>query len=69
MTDKILNLRQAAAELGKPPNTLRFWRAQGIGPRSFLLGGRVAYKASDIESWIESQYAAEEERWASSDIA
>jgi predicted DNA-binding transcriptional regulator AlpA len=29
------------------------------GPRSFLLGKRVAYKRSDVLQWIESQYAAD----------
>ena len=41
----------------RPLSTLRYWRHVGYGPKSFKLGGRVAYKLEDVEQWIESQYS------------
>jgi predicted DNA-binding transcriptional regulator AlpA len=41
-----------------PMSTLRYYRHTSQGPRSFLLGNRVVYRRSDVEAWIESQYAA-----------
>jgi predicted DNA-binding transcriptional regulator AlpA len=48
--------RQLSETYGWPMATLSDWRHKGIGPRSFLLGGRVAYKLEDVEQWIEQQY-------------
>jgi len=55
-------LMEEVSELTRiPRSTLRFYRhaGQGQGPRSFKLGGRICYKRSDVEAWIESQYQAE----------
>jgi excisionase family DNA binding protein len=56
-----LLLIEEVAELTRLPlSTLRFYRHIGKGgPKSFKLGNRVAYKRSDVEAWIESQYQAE----------
>ena len=56
-----LLLIEEVAELTRLPlSTLRFYRHVGKGgPKSFKLGNRVAYKRSDVEAWIESQYQAE----------
>ena len=56
-----LLLIEEVAELTRLPlSTLRFYRHAGKGgPKSFKLGNRVAYKRSDAEAWIESQYQAE----------
>jgi excisionase family DNA binding protein len=56
-----LLLIEEVAELTRLPlSTLRFYRHVGKGgPKSFKLGNRVAYKRSDVEAWIESQYRAE----------
>ncbi len=43
--------------LDRPLATLRYWRHIGYGPKSFKLGGRVAYRLEDVEEWIEAQYA------------
>jgi excisionase family DNA binding protein len=57
-----LLLIEEVAELTRLPlSTLRFYRHVGKGgPKSFKLGNRVAYKRSDVEAWIESQYAKAE---------
>lgn len=36
--------------------TLRYWRAQGVGPRWAKLGRRIVYRESDVQAWIEEQF-------------
>lgn len=39
------------------PNTVRYWRHIGTGPKHFRMGGkRVFYRPEDIEEWIDHQY-------------
>jgi predicted DNA-binding transcriptional regulator AlpA len=56
---KILSKRDVSEAYGWPIATLNDWRHKGKGPRSFMIGGRVAYKLEDIEQWIEAQYRAD----------
>jgi predicted DNA-binding transcriptional regulator AlpA len=37
------------------PETLRYWRWKGMGPKSFRLGSRVVYRETDVIMWIEEQ--------------
>jgi len=39
---------------GIPLSTLRYYRLNGLGPRSFKLGRRVMYAIDDVEAWIEA---------------
>ena len=34
------------------PETVRFWRHVGKGPRSFKVGRKVLYAVEDVESWL-----------------
>jgi predicted DNA-binding transcriptional regulator AlpA len=46
----------AARYLGVSASTLRFWRANGEGPRFFHAGDRlVRYRRVDCDAWIESR--------------
>jgi excisionase family DNA binding protein len=46
----------AARYLGVSAATLRFWRANGEGPRFFHAGERlVRYRRIDLNKWIESR--------------
>lgn len=38
--------------------TLRYWRAQGIGPKWAKLGRRIVYRRSDVQAWIDEQFEA-----------
>jgi predicted DNA-binding transcriptional regulator AlpA len=61
MTDRILNTTEVSDLTRVPIATLRWWRHQGIGPRSFKLGPRkVMYKQSDVQAWLDEQYNAEQ---------
>lgn len=38
------------------PNTLAYWRANGMGPRYARIGRRIFYSRTDIEAWMNSQF-------------
>ncbi len=65
--DELLTLTEVAAIVRAPIATLRYWRHLGTGPRSFRLGRRVVYRASDLQTWITSQDDATGPRTASSE--
>lgn len=53
----LLSTAEVAELTRVPAATLRWWRYNGEGPRSFHLGRRkVFYKRSDVLAWIEQQY-------------
>ena len=51
----LLTIHEAADIVRAPVATLRYWRHLGTGPHSFRLGRRVVYRASDLQTWINSQ--------------
>jgi Helix-turn-helix domain len=53
----IKSVTEAAEYLHMAPGTLRVWRHQGKGPRSFTFGSRVFYMVADLEQWAKAQYA------------
>lgn len=55
---RVLKIPQVSEKTGVPPATLRYWRHLGTsGPKSFKIGGRVAYLESDVDAWLAEQYA------------
>ena len=58
MPDRLLMLEEVAERLRVPEATLRFWRHKGdTGPRSAKIGRRVVYRESDVNAWLEAQFA------------
>jgi len=55
--DALLTPGEVAERVRRPVATVRYWRAVGLGPKSANVGGRVLYKASDVEAWLEEQFA------------
>ncbi|MFF4566197.1 helix-turn-helix transcriptional regulator [Streptomyces sp. NPDC001435] len=59
MTDELLTPRQVHEEYGFSPQTLANWRWTGIGPDYIKQtpgrGGRIKYKRSRIEAWLDAQ--------------
>ncbi|WP_246159623.1 helix-turn-helix transcriptional regulator [Nocardioides antri] len=53
-----MTIDQAAERLCMSEATLRFWRHKGIGPKSAKFGRRIVYRESDLNAWIEAQFAA-----------
>jgi predicted DNA-binding transcriptional regulator AlpA len=56
---EILLLEEVAELTRIPVPSLRFYRYNGTGPKSFRLGNRVVYKRADVEAWIEQRYNAD----------
>lgn len=56
--EHLLRLEEVSEQTGIPVETLRYWRKQGRGPRSARIGRRVAYRASDVQAWIDAQFEA-----------
>lgn len=60
-TTDLLYQRDVAEMTGIPIATLKYWRQDNRGPRSFRLSdgpgraGRVVYRRSDVEAWIDAQ--------------
>jgi predicted DNA-binding transcriptional regulator AlpA len=52
--DRLLTPAEAAERLRLRPQTLARWRVEGFGPVFVKLGGRVAYPAVELASWIAS---------------
>jgi DNA-binding transcriptional MerR regulator len=53
--DRLLTTKEVAEITRLAPETLRYWRWKGIGPKSFRLGSRVVYRETDVLAWIEGQ--------------
>lgn len=52
MSTEIKGMEWVSERTGVPINSLRYYRAQSIGPKSFKLGRRVVYDVADVEAWI-----------------
>ena len=52
----LLTPEQAAQALGLSVKTLAVWRSTGRHALPFIrCGGRVRYRRSDVDAWLESQ--------------
>lgn len=47
-----------ATRLGVRPNTIRTWRTQGRGPRTWRLNGRIVSSIEAIEEYLATQATA-----------
>jgi predicted DNA-binding transcriptional regulator AlpA len=55
----MLDTDQLAELIRTSPDTLRYWRHMGKGPKYFKMGGRkVFYRQEDVETWLNQQYAS-----------
>lgn len=41
------------------PETVRYWRHIGKGPKSFKVGRKVLYESSDVATWLDQLKAAQ----------
>jgi len=56
MPDEFLTSAELAVIARTAPETVRYWRTVGRGPRSFKLPGtrRVLYARRDVDEWLAS---------------
>ena len=54
--DPFLNTDAACAYLGVPKATLLTWRVRrpGYGPRAVKAGGRLKYRLSELDRWLDT---------------
>ena len=56
ITEEVNLITEEVAELLRTtPETVRYWRHVGKGPRSFKVGRRVLYAESDVAAWIDEK--------------
>ncbi|MFC6286815.1 helix-turn-helix domain-containing protein [Nocardioides sp. GCM10027113] len=48
-----LTTEELAEWLRTSPETVRYWRHLGKGPRAFKVGRRVLYARADVEAYVE----------------
>ena len=65
MTTKYLTTHELAERFRTSPETIRYWRHIGHGPKSFKPGRLVLYDVADVEAWEESERAKAESKNAS----
>lgn len=41
------------------PETVRYWRTMGTGPKSVKIGKRILYDSDDVKRWAASKAEAE----------
>lgn len=49
-----LPVASAAKALHVHPHTLKRWRWNNYGPQPVKVGGRMYYRATEIQRWLES---------------
>ncbi|MGM1018007.1 MAG: helix-turn-helix transcriptional regulator [Actinomycetota bacterium] len=54
---KLLFVEEAAARLRRSPSQLRWMINQGTAPKHAKIAGRICFRESDIEEYIERAFA------------
>lgn len=52
-------IEETAEFLRTPVSTLRYWRHMNKGPKAARIGGRLMYRQSDVETWLQQQFEKE----------
>ena len=55
MAEALLTMKELAAYLQIPLNTLYQWRHRGEGPQGIRVGRFVRFRQADVDRWLESQ--------------
>jgi excisionase family DNA binding protein len=61
VNERLLTARQVADLLGFAPGTIVDWAEAGKIP-GFRIGGRLRFRPSEVEAWLEERRAPEEKR-------
>lgn len=57
MPEKILFVEDVAARLGRSIDQLRYMITQGTAPKHAKIAGRICFRESDVEAFIEAAFA------------
>lgn len=64
MKDEMFQIEEAAAYLKKPVETLRWMRKRKVGPVSALVMGRITYRRSDLDAFVQKAFDEAEREYA-----
>ncbi|MBT2483365.1 MULTISPECIES: helix-turn-helix domain-containing protein [unclassified Microbacterium] len=56
MEDKLLFIPEVADRLRRSPDQIRWMIAQGTAPRHAKIAGRIVFKSSDVEAFIDQAF-------------
>lgn len=57
MADKIMFIDEVAERLGRSVATVRWMVTQGTAPKPAKIGGRLCWRESDVEAFIDAAFA------------
>ncbi|MCW0216398.1 MAG: helix-turn-helix domain-containing protein [Pseudonocardia sp.] len=55
--DELLTVKELAAELKVSVSTVQHWVTDGRGPKRIRVGRHVRYRRSDLNEWLQENYA------------
>ncbi|WP_082949694.1 helix-turn-helix domain-containing protein [Mycobacterium sp. ACS4331] len=55
---QLMTLTDLCKELGISESTAYYWRQVGKGPKGARIGKALRYRRSDVEAWLDEQFAA-----------
>lgn len=55
--DRIIFVPEVAERLGRSPAQLRFMLHSGTAPKHAKIAGRICFRESDVEAFIEAAFA------------
>ncbi|AWG51490.1 DNA-binding protein [Mycobacteroides abscessus] len=54
---ELMTLAELCDELGISESTAYYWRQIGKGPRGARIGKNLRYRRSDVNAWLDEQFA------------
>lgn len=57
MATTIMFINEVAEKLGRSPSQLRWMMQQGTAPRHAKIAGRICFRESDVDAFIEEAFA------------
>ncbi len=59
MSDRLLFIDEVAERLRRSPSQIRWMITQRTGPRHAKIAGRIVFRESDVEKYIDDAFADE----------
>lgn len=56
--EPFITLADTAARMSTPVQTFYDWRKHGKGPKGYKINGRVLFRWSEVEAWMQSHREA-----------
>ena len=57
MKDQLMLIEDVAARLNRSVNQVRWMITQGTAPRHAKIAGRIMFRSSDVEAYIDAAFA------------